>query len=194
MSKHKNVQEIIDFIMDGDVSDLSDLSDDENESFDYEINSKVNSEEAASDDDENESFDYEINSKVNSEEAASEDSSSDEEEDNMPLINIAGQNPLQHSSNDGEINSCKDRIYRWRKRDIPWIDNEFSGLFSDHPENLSTTEYFSSFFPDDLVDAIVQNTNLYSVQREKCEYKFKGNKNIHWNKHVDGYCKVATVF
>ena len=48
MSKHK--QEIIDFIMDGDVSDLSDLSDDENESFDYEINSKVNSEEAASED------------------------------------------------------------------------------------------------------------------------------------------------
>ena len=89
MSKHKNLQEIIDFIMDGDVSDLSDLSDDENESFDYEINSKVNSEEAAS-----------------------EDSSSDEEEDNMPLINIAGQNPLQHSSNDREINSCKDRIYR----------------------------------------------------------------------------------
>ena len=141
MSKHKNLQEIIDFIMDGDVSDLSDLSDDENESFDYEINSKVNSEEAAS-----------------------EDSSSDEEEDNMPLINIAGQNPLQHSSNDREINSCKDRIYRWRKRDIPWIDNEFSGLFSDPPENLSTLEYFSSFFPDDLVDAIVQNTNLYSVQ------------------------------
>ena len=141
MSKHKNLQEIIDFIMDGDVSDLSDLSDDENESFDYEINSKVNSEEAAS-----------------------EDSSSDEEEDNMPLINIAGQNPLQHSSNDREISSCKDRIYRWRKRDIPWIDNEFSGLFSDPPENLSTLEYFSLFFPDDLVDAIVQNTNLYSVQ------------------------------
>ena len=83
------MQESIDF-MDGDVSDLSDLSDDENESFDYEINSKVNSEEAAS-----------------------EDSSSDEEEDNMPLINIAGQNPLQHSSNDREINSCKDCIYRW---------------------------------------------------------------------------------
>ena len=31
-------------------------------------------------------------------------------------------------------------------------------------QEIIDLEYFSSFFPDDFVDAIVQNTNLYSVQ------------------------------
>ena len=42
----------------------------------------------------------------------------------------------------------------------------FTGTFNDVPEKfLSPLDYFSKFFPDTLLEAIVDQTNLYSVQK-----------------------------
>ena len=42
----------------------------------------------------------------------------------------------------------------------------FTGAFNDVPEKLlSPLDYFSKSFPDTLLEAIVHQTNLYSVQK-----------------------------
>lgn len=40
-------------------------------------------------------------------------------------------------------------------------------MFTYLPENTSPLQYFTTFLPDNFVDKIVQNTNLYSVQRDR---------------------------
>ena len=45
-------------------------------------------------------------------------------------------------------------------------NRRFSETFNDVPEKLlSPLDYFSKFFPDTLLEAIVHQTNLYSVQK-----------------------------
>ena len=42
----------------------------------------------------------------------------------------------------------------------------FTGIFNDVPEKLlSPLDYFSKFFPDTLLEAIEDQTSLYSVQK-----------------------------
>ena len=56
-------------------------------------------------------------------------------------------------------------VYRWRKQDTNAKPKDFDGRFSDPPVVEKTPAgYFVMFFTDDLVNYIVENTNLYSVQ------------------------------
>ena len=61
------------------------------------------------------------------------------------------------------------RVYRWRKITPPIVDSAFKGdNFSKAPEDfeeLTPLSYFKQFFTDELIDQIVEETNLYSVQQ-----------------------------
>ena len=64
------------------------------------------------------------------------------------------------------ISATKKHVYRWRKADVMQCSRSFTGAFNDVPEKLlSPLDYFSKFFPDSLLEAIVHQTNLYSVQK-----------------------------
>ena len=72
----------------------------------------------------------------------------------------------------------KKHVYRWQKRDVPQGNQQFTREFSPPPVQKKTPlEYFTMFFPESLLRMIVDNTNLYSVQ--------KNTKNV--KKSVDIY-------
>ena len=89
------------------------------------------------------------------------DLSSDCEEDDIPLANIAQSNNVPSSSTPG--NSAK-QTYRWIKVDPPADSNNFQGLFSN-PSNEAPAplQYFYKFFTDETLKIVVDNTNLYNV-------------------------------
>ena len=70
------------------------------------------------------------------------------------------------------------RVYRWRKTEPPAIDASFKGHeFKDPPdeaENITPQTYFCVFFADNILDHIVEQSNLYSVQ--------KTGKNVNTNR------------
>ena len=64
------------------------------------------------------------------------------------------------------IGAAKKYDYWWRRADVMQCSRSFTGTFNDVPEKfLSPLDYFSKFFPDTLLEAIVDQTNLYSVQK-----------------------------
>ena len=76
---------------------------------------------------------------------------STDEDDNLPL-------PV--------ITEDKKHVYRWQKRDVPQGNQQFTGEFSPPPvEKKTPLKYFTMFFPESLLRMIVDNTNLYSVQK-----------------------------
>ncbi|XP_065055887.1 piggyBac transposable element-derived protein 2-like isoform X2 [Rhopilema esculentum] len=64
-----------------------------------------------------------------------------------------------------EETSRKKHVYRWRKMDVPQMNDEFKGNFSEPPENWTPYDYFKKMFTDKTVKLIVEQTNLYSVQK-----------------------------
>ena len=130
-NKKITLENVIDFVTNGDESDLSELSEhEETNNFD-EIDNPPDMESLA-------------------EESGSTDDD-DDDEDNVPLSSIAV--PKKH-------------VYRWRKSDVPERNRQFVEHFSPPPDQMKTPfEYFSMFFPESLLITIVENTNLYSVQK-----------------------------
>ena len=64
------------------------------------------------------------------------------------------------------ITEDKKHVYRWQKRNVPQGNQQFTGEFSPRPVQKKTPlEYFTMFFPESLLRMIVDNTNLYSVQK-----------------------------
>ena len=88
--------------------------------------------------------------------------SSDEENDNLSLSTIVGDK------------NKKKHIYKWKKCGVQQTDSNFVEAFSPPPiEQKTPLEYFTMFFPESLLQVIVDNTNLYSAQ--------KSTKNINTN-------------
>ena len=155
-----NIESMIDFITNGDVSDLSELSSDEEQEDelivlqDIQQKAMVESSDDDDDDDDDDDGDY-----------------------NVPLAHLAtGQ------KNDIDATAAPPpeapppeapalgHVYRWRKRDRPQATHEFTGNFSDPPEvEMSPRDYFKQFFTDEIVSLIVDQSNLYSTQKHgKC--------------------------
>ena len=55
-------------------------------------------------------------------------------------------------------------IYRWRKKDIALTNAPFHNVGLDITNEMTTLGYFKLFWPDDLTDLVVEQTNLYSTQ------------------------------
>jgi len=134
-NKKITLENVIDFVTNGDESDLSELSEDEETNNFDEIDNPPDMESLA----EESGF------------TDDDSGSTDDEEDNVPLSSIAV--PKKH-------------VYRWRKSDVPESNRQFAEHFSPPPDQMKTPfEYFSMFFPESLLITIVENTNLYSVQK-----------------------------
>ena len=119
------------------------------------------------------------------------DSSSDKEKRKLP-VNVATTNVKKHkystsktSTNEKKKGNTKrkqkkngtaakdDRNYRWGKLKLPLVDTTFKGEpFGAPPDdaaNVTSLVYFRGFFRDELFERIVEQTNLYSVQKTgKC--------------------------
>ena len=64
------------------------------------------------------------------------------------------------------ITEDKKHAYRWQERDVLQGNQQFTGELSPPPIQKKTLlEYFTMFFPESLLHMIVDNTNLYSVQK-----------------------------
>ncbi|XP_065642334.1 piggyBac transposable element-derived protein 2-like [Hydra vulgaris] len=133
--KKYSVADVIDFVTNGDVSDLSDLSDDD----EFLANENVNTDNcAAADVDDN------------------HDDDDDGDDDDIPLAALK-----------------KKHEYQWVKKDLnsDYIDTSLcEHQFKDIPDKISSPfQYFKYFFTDELLQLIVENTNLYSTQKSgKC--------------------------
>ncbi len=103
---------------------------------------------------------------------------SSDEGDEDDLYQPEGQNNLEdddrgegendHNSDEGESkqegSDCSNHVFRWRKRDIPFEAANFV-MEKEGTEELSAVDHFKLFWNDKLRDLVVEETNLYSVQK-----------------------------
>ncbi len=60
----------------------------------------------------------------------------------------------------------EENKFRWRKRDITTTPDKVFQPEVDNVEEIKTpVEYFRQFWTDDIIDLVVQQTNLYSTQK-----------------------------
>ena len=129
------VKDVLEMVASGDVSDISDLSDDDTDLLGWVRNSFI-------------SWRWHWRT-IRSGEVSNHENT----EDDTPLSLLAKQH--------GED---KTHTFRWRKADLPVIEETQNNEFTDVPEEvLSAFLYFKQFFTDDLLKLIVENTNLYSI-------------------------------
>ena len=63
----------------------------------------------------------------------------------------------------------KPRAYRWRRREKSRVNTSFTTTFSEPPGEMTPLKYFYMFFPEALIQTVVTQSNLYSVQKnQKC--------------------------
>lgn len=90
------------------------------------------------------------------------DLSSDSEEDDISLANIAQSYNAPSTSTPG--NPAK-QTYHWREVDPAAYNNNFQGVLSNPPNEAPTPlHYFYEFFNDETLKIVVDYTNIYSVQ------------------------------
>ena len=102
----------------------------------------------------------------------SDDEDTDKRDEVEPVAE-SDQSTYKDESTDAEdditlsaISASKKHVYWWRKADVMQCSRSFTGIFNDVPEKLlSPLDYFSKFFPDTLLEAIEDQTSLYSVQK-----------------------------
>ena len=68
-----------------------------------------------------------------------------------------------------KIHKKLNHVYRWRSREPPIVNSAFCGKpFSPPPENfdeLTPLRFFQQFWDEDITHNLVEQTNLYSVQK-----------------------------
>ena len=152
-----NTEEALQYIIDpGSDSELSDFEDDDGEDLDSSKN-----------------LAFTNRGHISSFEAISKEV--------LECNDIAGE-PMGHSGIDDQVDSrknykeeshtsidAKKHSYRWRNRKPPKTDATFTGpQFSLPPENfdkLTPFWYFKHFWDDSMTQQLVDQTNLYSVQK-----------------------------
>lgn len=100
----------------------------------------------------------EVSSKKSSTEAK-EDWDSDDE---IPLAQMLGQGSQYRPITKSKKNR---KILQWKMKDIEKVNSDCEVSFT-RPDKIRTPlEYFKMFFDDDIINNIVNQTNLYSVQK-----------------------------
>ena len=142
------VQDVIDFVNDGNQSEISEFSsDDVDEIQDYR---SENNQEIP-------------NTPITDE---------SESEDEVPLSKLVENKSTSSCSTADQCTSVNDpqsqpkHHYRWRKKDTMVVDRTFESNFSDPPlDDMTPLQYFKLFITDDIIDSVVEQTNIYSFQK-----------------------------
>ena len=114
-----------------------------------------------------------------SDESDFSDSSDEEEERQSSSEESEAESDASNQDQESDVNDDNDdneqpppvavrpqHVYRWRKQDTLVGDFTFSVAFSDPPLNVkSPLDYFCQFFTEGIIDRVVEQTNLYSVQK-----------------------------
>ena len=148
MSRKKiNIEDAIDFITGGDLSDLSDLS----EESDFEELPGTH----FTDD---------------------EDVSLEDKEDDVPISSIQNKKQHNEDLGGDELDDIqnndatpsKKHKFRWQKKDTLVKSHNFVQPFTEPPfSEMTPYQYFQKFFPDEIITDIVEQTNLYSYQKKQ---------------------------
>ena len=145
--KKFRLEDVLDYVWNGNDSEISDLSDEESENeADFEINC-IHEHEPI------------MNNEPESDDNKSDD---DDEDDNIPLIQLADN----LSDTNKFIQKSVNHNYRWRTRNVPVAPYVFENQFTAPPGiPFTPMKYFSSFLAEEAIKFIVDSTNLYSVQK-----------------------------
>ena len=130
------------FVLDGNESDLSGFSSDEDNDDEAEVNPlSLNK------------FETDVDFMEQSDDLKGNDEKEDSDE------NVEAEEEPHVVK--------KKHVYRWRKKDIPKHNGIFTPEVSENEDNTIKTqlEYFKMFWSDKLTDLVVENTNLYSTQK-----------------------------
>ena len=141
VKKDYNFDDAIDFIFNGNQSDLSGLSLDEEEN-------------------------NEIEDTVQNSISNDEPTDAGESDVNITLASLAGASNQASSNNQGQANNEPAQcVYLWRKRNMVVHDHSFLEEFSEPLlENMIPLQYFLKFITTALLDIVVEQTNIYSFQ------------------------------
>ena len=145
-SKEINAANALDLVLEGD-SDLSDLTDDDDDDDEDADEQSLHTSCAAGSQD----------PKKNPEPIVDEEDSENEEPEESANADQAAAN--ETADEDRPIH-----VYRWRKKDIPLTNAPFQNVRLDITNEMTPLGYFKLFWPDDLTDLVVEQTNLYSTQ------------------------------
>ena len=89
-------------------------------------------------------------------------------DDNSSSENGGSANPKSQSN--------KKKTFRWRKRDMMPADSTYEQVENDIEETKSPLEYFKQFWPDEIHDLVVEQSNLYSTQKSGTSINTSTNK------------------
>ena len=144
--KSYTVDNALNFVFDGNQSELSDFSSEE-DNID------------------------EIEDAVCNEIPANDENTDSDSDDDISLANLARANGADQAI----TTTTSQHNYRWRKRDTIAHDYSFTQDFSEPPvEEMTPLQYFSLFFTTDILEIVVQQTNIYSFQ--KCHKVINTNR------------------
>ena len=152
------MNDVIEYLTNGDLSDLSELSEDE-DNIDVMINEQTTSKQydtAGSEDEEHMA--------LAAHDSKPDVAASSEDEDEMSVALLRSTNDPTSSTTSKKTN--EKRIFRWRKRDLPQAPHVFSASqlsLSDEPK--TPLQYFSILFTDKLIQDIVENTNVEEIKK-----------------------------
>lgn len=97
-----------------------------------------------------------------------------ESEDDCPLVQRLRKrqmtkNLMKHASNNKKTAQKGKKLkkkLKWKKKDIDPVDSTCDVSFTEADQVRSPLEYFKIFFDDNIINNIVDQTNLYSVQKK----------------------------
>ena len=142
-------QEVIDFVTDGNQSDMSEFSsDDDDDEFVPENNQET------------------LNIPTDGSELEGSES-----EDEVPLSSLVNNKSAFSTAGQGTSTnnhqSNPKHHYRWRKKDTIVGNHTFERNFPAPPlEEITPLKYFKQFITDDIIDCVVEQTNIYSFQKD----------------------------
>ena len=92
----------------------------------------------------------------------------------VDVLQEGAEDAMDMPENDGSIETEADMVrgfpfskrnVRWRLKDIETVDRTCNIVLSDPPHDITPYQYFQKIFDDKLLTNLVDQTNLYSVQK-----------------------------
>ena len=143
MSRHQGkkicVQDALEFVLNGNDSDIEELSSEEEEDDPDFVLAEEDGEESV---------------RMN----ARDDEDDPEHDLEQGNLEGAANNMPHHQQK-------KPHAFRWRQRDIPTPTGAFRMEREEIIEPKTPLEYFKMFWTDELTELVAEQTNLYSTQR-----------------------------